>query len=411
MKLTLKGFQSHEETVLKVDGGLVCVTGPNNVGKSAVIRAARWLFYDALRGSRFFKKGEGTASVEMAFEDVWARRIKEKKSGGRNAYELSTLKDPLDAIGTGAPKEVNEALNIRPIRVDKDLELELNVVQQKDHPFLMDETGTTKAKVLNSLTGHHVLDIAIRDTVNLLRSLKSEEKGLIEAQDRLGRDLEAFADLPAKEVAVAQARALNEGLMLSVEKARRMREALTGLDQAKAVWYSLYQLPVPDVAALEVLWNRFDTLSSTKRNMNLSFLGWEQAKNAYGILNLPQPDVEVLNTLWNRLEAIVPSAQAMRSAQALLANAQADYSLLFTKPIPDADALDRSLLKLEEAHVKKASLISTTAARMDLAREEQAQARMELELDRTLNEFKALAGSQCGACGQVLTADCLQEVA
>jgi len=129
------------------------------VGKSSIIRAVRSLFYDALRGSRFVKKGKSQSQVSISLEGGTVERQKGK---GLNAYVVNGKQ--MEAIGRGVPPEVFKFLNIRPIRIDKDMEIEVNVVRQLEAPFLMALPGSAKAKVLNALTGHHVLDVATRET-------------------------------------------------------------------------------------------------------------------------------------------------------------------------------------------------------------------------------------------------------
>jgi exonuclease SbcC len=57
-KLSLRNFQSHRETDLEFSPGLNIIVGPSDQGKSAIIRALRWLFYNEPRGTGFIRVGE-----------------------------------------------------------------------------------------------------------------------------------------------------------------------------------------------------------------------------------------------------------------------------------------------------------------------------------------------------------------
>lgn len=360
MRLTLKGFQSHADTILATSGDFICVVGPNNVGKSSIIRAAQWLFYDALRGSRFLRKGTPTASVEIEFPD--GPKVTRIKGSGRNAYVCNGKE--FEAIGKGAPVEVSQALGIASVMVDKDLDLELNVVRQKDAPFLMDVPGTVKAKVLNALTGLHVLDIAIRDTVSRLRSLKAQEKSLEESRTAFTKQLEAFSDLPGKEQAVKEARALTEKMLASVARARTARQDLDAMQRALDNWVAVTAKPIPDLSPLD--------------------------------------------GLCSRLEAAVERHRIMRTDQEAVSSARWLLDELQSKRTPDMDALEALWKRQEDLLVKREALASAIKLGSTYISEELALDSLDMLLDRAMEDMRALTGSRCPECGQTLTAECLE---
>jgi len=52
--LEIENFQSHELTKLDLHKGLNVIVGPSDQGKSALIRALRWLCYNEPKGTDFF---------------------------------------------------------------------------------------------------------------------------------------------------------------------------------------------------------------------------------------------------------------------------------------------------------------------------------------------------------------------
>lgn len=364
MKLDVEGFQSHESSSLDFRGHLVCVTGPNNVGKSALaIRAVRWLLYDALRGSKFIRKGHDAAKVTVTDGGRVVVREKSRKTADGNRYVVDGKS--YDSIGTGAPPEVEDALGIRRARIDKDLELELNVVLQKEHPFLMEETGTAKAKILNALTGAHVLDIAIRQTVTVLRSLRSQEKELGGQQVTLLGEVNAFADLLAKEEVVAMARKATEDLMARVERVRAARQALSDLARGRE--------------AVRALRSR------------------------------PQADTAPIDALLSRLETLVPKVSSGRSDLLGLNSARTTRAALLSSKLNGADmaSLDLLLALREGLEARRQDYAQAISNRKVARFQVEQMDGVQRPLDAAIADLKALAGNPCDECGRPLTEECL----
>ena len=201
-EIQLTNFQAHEKTELKLRDGLVCIVGPTNVGKSSVVRAIRWLMYDSLRGVRHIRKGQDTAFVTLKLDGVSVQRVKGKQG---NRYRLNETW--FDAVGVGTPPEVGKALQVVPVKVDKDNEVELNVSMQLNPPFLILETDSTRAKFLNVLTGGHVIDATVRETSRVARGLEDARKIIRATLEQADKDLKTFDGLAERERKVQEIKA------------------------------------------------------------------------------------------------------------------------------------------------------------------------------------------------------------
>ncbi len=339
MTLTVKGFQSHANTALDLRENFICVVGANNIGKSALIRAVRWLLYDALRGSRFIKKGQTEASVELQIGKTIVQRLKAK---GVNAYVVNGKR--LDAIKTGAPPEAMDALVTHPVQIDKDLVLPINVVQQKDDPFLMGETGTTRAKILNALTGHHVLDVAIRHTVVETRRLQSEQKHLGERSDQLADDAKAFKDLPKQEERVAKARKQQNRLETLVERARRGRELFESHTAAAKRRFAAETLSERQLPQVDRLWSRAEAALKRNGELQEAVERYEMAVRARrAVETRPERPLPLLEKAWERAETLKAKKMVLdqiRNYQVQAGNARQTLNLLLQQ-------LDRGLAQLQ----------------------------------------------------------------
>jgi len=64
-KLVLENFQVHPKLSLDLDPHITCIIGPSDVGKSAVIRALRWLCQNVPDGAEFIRDGTKQAIVTL----------------------------------------------------------------------------------------------------------------------------------------------------------------------------------------------------------------------------------------------------------------------------------------------------------------------------------------------------------
>ena len=78
-RLILENFMAHGRTELPLGPGLTVLTGPNNVGKSAVVEALRCLASNPTP-RHYIRHGAKEARVTAVFEDgtevTWVRREK-----------------------------------------------------------------------------------------------------------------------------------------------------------------------------------------------------------------------------------------------------------------------------------------------------------------------------------------------
>ena len=85
MKIKVENFQSIQKAEIEVDG-LTVITGPNNIGKSALARAVAGLFSN-MRGNSFVRRGEKSCSVEIVLDNTDS--IKWEKGKSKNNYTIN----------------------------------------------------------------------------------------------------------------------------------------------------------------------------------------------------------------------------------------------------------------------------------------------------------------------------------
>ncbi|MFW6272172.1 MAG: AAA family ATPase [bacterium] len=122
-KIEIRNFQSHRKTIIDLDKGVNVFVGQTEGGKTAIIRALRWLIYNRPSGNSFRSHWGGTTSVKVTLDD--GNIIERIKSDKVNKYVLNG--EDLKGFGTKVPEEVSEVLRIE----------DLNIQQQLDSHYLL----------------------------------------------------------------------------------------------------------------------------------------------------------------------------------------------------------------------------------------------------------------------------------
>ena len=169
-KIEIKNFQSHKNTVLEFDKGVNVICGESDNGKSAVIRAIRWVVENQPQGTekinaRWNEDFKEPLSVKLYTEKGYVERIRDKK---RNGYNLCKNGEEvhLDAIGKGVPKEVTDFLNVS----------DVNFQYQLDPIYLLSKTPGQASQYLNEIVHLDSIDKIMSIADSDKRQLSSEQK-------------------------------------------------------------------------------------------------------------------------------------------------------------------------------------------------------------------------------------------
>lgn len=174
-KIEIKNFQSHKNTVLEFDKGVNVICGETDNGKSAVIRAIRWVVENYPQGTEKINSNwnddfKEPLSVKLYTDKGYVERIRDKKRNGYNICKNDEKEIKLDAIGKGVPKEVTDFLNVS----------DVNFQFQLDQPYLITKTSGEASKYLNEIVHLDSIDKIMSIADSDKRQLSSEQK-IVEA--------------------------------------------------------------------------------------------------------------------------------------------------------------------------------------------------------------------------------------
>lgn len=202
-RIVIENFQSHEDTVIELDEGLNVIVGPSDQGKSAVLRAIKWVLYNEPRGTEFIRHGKTFAKVSLEFSNGYT--IIRERSKNKNRYEIINQEGESTAyegFGNSIPEEVYKVHGIQKIVLDSDISSSINIGEQLEGPFLLSEAPSVRAKALGRLTGIHIIDRAARDTSTDLRRENQSSERIRNELEEVDEKLVEFEKLRQIEKAI-----------------------------------------------------------------------------------------------------------------------------------------------------------------------------------------------------------------
>lgn len=189
-------FQSHKNTKIIFNEGYNVICGPSDSGKSAVIRALKWVLYNEPKGTDFITQGENSCKVSITFSDEVT--IIRERAKNRNIYRLINSKGEesiFEGFKNDIPKEILSAHGINKVYIDIDSPESINIASQLEGPFLLDKTGSIKAKAIGKLVGVHIIDEALKELNKDLLNIQGEVKRLSKDYDDINNDLKQYENL------------------------------------------------------------------------------------------------------------------------------------------------------------------------------------------------------------------------
>ena len=214
--LHLKDFLTHKDTTIELSPFFNCIVGPTRTGKSSIVRALGFLFYndwyeDYVRFGAKFVVITATFSnnvVMIRTKGKGINRILLKTAEGEKRYE---------AFGFELPQEVQELIGIFPIEYGAKDPIQANVAHQDDEQFLLHARGPERTKVLSRLSGLHWIDYALKDLNKDRRTISGNVQDLQATNIDLKGKIDNFTKLDGFDATLKKERKRIEQLTKSEE--------------------------------------------------------------------------------------------------------------------------------------------------------------------------------------------------
>jgi len=164
-RIEIQNFLSHKHSVLELSEGVNVIVGATDSGKSAVIRALKWLITNRPTGDSFrsnWKNDETRIAIEI--QDQFITRSK----GGKHNEYLVTGEDGHEgeykALGTKVPEEISKILNLN----------DINLQGQFESHFLLSNSPGEVATHFNKVAHLDRIDLGLQNINKWLREIQSE---------------------------------------------------------------------------------------------------------------------------------------------------------------------------------------------------------------------------------------------
>lgn len=267
-RLYIKNFQSHKDTVIDFSPRLNILVGESDQGKTAVIRALRWLFYNKAPRGDFIRSGEDYCLVAAELSDgTVVSRIRGRKM---NRYEIrypDGTEDVEEKVGTQVPEIVQEILGNGRLYVDSDKYLDINIAYQLEPPFLLSETDGDKAKIIGLIADLDIIDAAARRLLQDINQANTRKRDLEEEIRKLNEELKTYDDLEDKKLLLKKGQ---EALM----KVERNRQLIGTIQEMEDKWIKLNE----EMAAVDDKLKEMGSIDQSERYNEKIFKEWENIR-------------------------------------------------------------------------------------------------------------------------------------
>ena len=161
-EIDIVNFQSHESSSLELASGVNVIVGASDSGKSAIIRALRWLIWNRPVGDAFMRHGTEGCFVNIVTDQMDV--IQRAKGPGGNQYRIN--EQEFKAIGNEVPQPIQEILNLD----------ETNLQRQGESPFLISNSPGEVSSYFNKVAKLDKIDSSLKYITSQAKSLTGQIK-------------------------------------------------------------------------------------------------------------------------------------------------------------------------------------------------------------------------------------------
>ena len=223
-RIEIKNFQSHKNTSLDLVNGVNVIVGQSDSGKTAIIRALRWLVDNRPSGFRFHSDfTEDETQVSCLLDSGIKITHAKKKNQAVYLLESSKGKEEFGSVGTNVPDQVKAALNLS----------DINFSYQMDKPFLITDSPGEVARTFNKVTRLERVDEWVKEVASKIRSKKGEVQAGKEKEKSLTEQIEELKYLDDLKKELDGLIGIEVELKLVKTEAENLESILSCLEEVK----------------------------------------------------------------------------------------------------------------------------------------------------------------------------------
>ena len=426
-QIVLENFQSHEHSIFDISEGLNIFTGESSNGKSAVMRAMRWLIDNQGKSQResFIRHGADFAKVTALFDNgkMISRIIHTQahKDNGWEIYDPAT--GETHAGNTRMLGEIQEHFGFTKIQYDVNDELDVNFMNQGDGWYFIGDhvTASKRAKIIGAIFGTHYTDAVMRDLERDLRKIRQESKVREEDVDKLQKKIDEFDYLDEFENRLHQVEKLVSKLGKLDDKKKIVDNLITMSTDLNEQEKHLKDVLIKSKGLTEAS-NKMIELERTyshyqqvvnilQRQTAIIHEGRVQRK-----LTEELQDIEVVSKKFTELDNIYRKHAQLTTLikdESVIAKGLTDTKTIISnlKNTDMATMKVETLIELVERHKKLSSLVKEeTSIKTSITKGIQFVKDLDVNINTLQDQYKQLLddNGHCPTCGQVVNDEALE---
>jgi len=354
LKVRVQNFQSFVDQTITIDGFTV-VSGSNNSGKTALMRAIRGVFTNPSPGA-LVRNGSKFCSVEITFPNnstvLW------EKGTGVNRYTLNG-DQVFDNVGRGTVPEEVQALGIKFLQVAGEKILPQIASQWSGQVFLLDKSGSFLAEAISDTERIGRLNASLKSAESERRSVNSKLKVRYDDLRDLNSSLERFEGV--------------DQLLAILEEVEEAEKTKSKVEKA--------------ISIVQEFDRNFEIQQGIIRR--LSWISECPLESLSGDLISKYKEIREVESLISRWEKFCAEESFLQPLECV------------QKTLPDLTEVLSSLEKVERAKDFVMSLLKKIS-RVD---KEISSAKSQIERERKELSFLESQIETCPTCGQLVCAD------
>jgi DNA repair exonuclease SbcCD ATPase subunit len=251
--------------------GVNVIVGKSDSGKTAILRAIRWVVFNRPSGDGFVSQhGEGDTSVSLTFDDN--KKTVTRSKGTENSYSISKTK--FVSFGSEVPQEIKRYLMMD----------ELNFSGQMDQPFFLSLSSGEAARYLNSIIDLTVIDSSLANINGKVRKNMQAIKDQEEKIDDLKKELQESKYIREAKKKLEELEEKQQQLDKQVERYERIEDDyLNWIDISKEI----EEIKIVPIQTITKLQNKVTSLILQEQKYNTIFA-------AYNLWNMQENDLQNL---------------------------------------------------------------------------------------------------------------------
>ncbi|WP_237036338.1 AAA family ATPase [Mediannikoviicoccus vaginalis] len=362
--IEIENFQSHSHTKLEFDEGVNVIIGPSDSGKTAVIRAMKWIFFNEPSGTDIIKKGETAAKVTLKLNTGF--KIIRGRDKSKNYYELVTEDGEVqrfEGFGLNVPQEVIDITEMNKIDLGN-IKMSLNISEQLESPFLITDSPSIKANALGKLAGVDIIDKALGNLSKDIYEINNDRKSIEKERKNQESFLESFRYLDEEKTKIERL----ENIFHQVDEYKSKLSILTNLEKKhtnnleKTNETKEYLKKFKNLDELSILYEKLILKENNlKIYLNLNNrLVYTDSKIKELNLFLKKVDTDKVYNIYSKSFEIYKNLEKYNLAYKNYTNITKQIGQLenILKKYPDTEQLDKLVLELSDLNIKKEKMES-----------------------------------------------------